>query len=213
MHGLPMVRSRGPGPARHCARVRDRRPGAGSPAFTAAYQRGEQAWPLRPVMPALGLGRWPPDRGRNGLVRTAGRPCGTADQPVVAGGAGFSGGNPPRRCRAVTLAGWACQHAQSVLRPARDDRASPIVGLPERGRIRESGLASRHGAPGCGNPDLVTNDTVRGDRNRMDQRIEPHRKLPGFTITGSQGADGCRHSSPASPAGHARPPGVPGKTS
>jgi hypothetical protein len=33
----------------------------------------------------------------------------------------------------------------------------------------------------------------------MNQRIEPHRRLPGFTITVSQDADGCRLSYPATP--------------
>ena len=213
MHSSPMARSRGPGPARHCARVRDPRPRAGSPAVTAAYQRGKQARPLRPVIPALDRGGWPPNRGPYGLDRTAGRPCGTVVRPAATGGTGFSSGNPPRRYRALTLAGWAHQPAHSVLRPARSDRPGPVVRLPERGWVRESGLAPRHGAPGGRNPDLVTNDTVPGDRHRINQRIESHRRLPGVTITVSQDADGRRLSSAASPPGHARPPGVPGETS
>jgi len=212
MHSLPVAGSRGPGPARHCARVRGPRP-RGSPAVTATCQRGKQAWPRRPVMPALGRGGRPPNRGPYGLVRTAGRPCGTPGWPAVTGGTGFSRKNPPRRRRVVTPAGWAHQPAQSVRRPARGDRPGPIVRLPERGRVRESGLAPRHGAPGGRNPDLVTDDTVPGDRNRMNQRIEPHRGLRGLTITVGQDADGRRLSSPASPPGHARPPGVPGETS
>jgi hypothetical protein len=198
MRSVPMAGSRGPGPARHRARVRGPRP-RGSPAVTATYQRGKQAWPRRPVMPALGRGGWPPNRRPYGLVRTPGRPYGTAGWPVDTDGTGFSRGNPPRRRRVVTPAGWAHQPAQSVLRPARSDRPSPIVRLPERGRVRESGPAPRHGAPGGRNPDLVTNDTVPGDRNRMNQRIEPHRRLRGFTITVSQDAGGRRLSHPASP--------------
>jgi hypothetical protein len=206
MHGSPMARSRGPGPARPCARVRDPRLSAGSQAITAAYQREKQARPLRPARPALGHGRWPPNRGPYGLDRTAGRPAAT-------GGTGFSSGNPPRRHRALMLAGRAHQPAQSVLRPARGDRPGPVVRLPERGRVREDGLAPRQGAPGGRNPDLVTKDTVPGDRNRINQRIEPHRRLPGVPITVSKDADGRRLSSAASPPGHARPPGVPGETS
>jgi hypothetical protein len=213
MHTLPMAGSRGPDPAWHRARARDPRPRAGSPAVSATYQCGKQAWPLRPVRPALGRGRRPPDRGPDGLARPAGQPCGTAARPVVTGGPGFSRGNPPRRRRVLPLAGWARQPAQSVRRPARGDRPGPVVRLPERGRIRESGLAPRHGAPGRGNPDLVTNDTVPGDRNRVNQRIEPHRRLRGFAITVSRDADGRRLRSAASPPGHARPPGVPGETS
>jgi hypothetical protein len=134
----------------------------------------QQAWPWRPVRPAVGRGGWPPDRGRYRLVRTARRPCGTARWPVVTGTRGFSRGNPPRRwLRVVTLAGRAHQPTESVLRPASGDRPSPIVGLPERGRIREGGPAPRHSAPGRRNPDLVANNTLPGDRDRMNQRIEP----------------------------------------
>jgi hypothetical protein len=192
--------------------------GIGDPARAVRPSRlltgaGRQAWPLRPVRPALGRGRWHPNRGPYGLVRPAGRPCGTAGRPVVTGGTGFSSRNPPRRCRMVTLAGWARQPAQSVRRPARGNRPGPVVRLPERGRIRESGLAPRHGAPGRRNQDLVTNDTTPGDRNLVNQRIERHRRLRGFAITVSRDAEGRRLSSAASPPGHARPPGVPGKTS
>ena len=208
-----MAGSRGPGLARHGARVRDPRPRAGSPAVTAACQRGEQAWPRPAVRPALGRGRRPPDRGRYGLVRAAGRPCGAAGWPVLTEGTGFPGGNPPRRYRVVTPAGRAHQPAQSVRRPARGGRPSPVVRLPERGRIHESGPAPGHGAAGGGNPDLVADDTVPGDRHRVNQRIEPHPRLRGVMITVSQDPDGRRLSYPASLPGHARPPGVPGETS
>jgi hypothetical protein len=213
MPSLPMAGSRGPGLARHRARVGDPRSRAGSPAVTATYQRGQQAWPLHPVRPALGRRRWPPNRRPYGLVRPAGRPCGTAGWPAVTGGTGFSGGNPPRRYRMVTLAGRARQPAQRVLRPARGDRPGPVVRLPERGRIGESGLAPRHGAAGRGNPDLVTDDTAPGDRHRVNQRIEPHPRLPGLMITVSQDADGRWLSCPAGPPGRARPPAVPGERS
>jgi hypothetical protein len=214
MYSLPRVGSSGPGLARHCARGRDPRPRPGSPAVTATYQRGKQAWPLRPVMPALGRRGGPPGRRRPyGLVRAARRPRGTAGWSEVTDGTGFWTENPPHRYRVGTLAGRAHQPAQSVPRPARSDRPGPVVRLPERGRIRESGLAPRHGAPGGRNPDPVTNDTVPGDRNRMKQRIESHRRLQGFTITVSPDADARRLSYPASPAGHARPPGVPRETS
>jgi hypothetical protein len=186
---------------------------AGSLAAAAVYQRGEQAWPLRPVVPALGRGGWRPDGGPYGLVRAAARPCGTAAWPVVTGGTGFSTRHPPRRCGVITLAGWAHQPVQGVFCPACSDCPSPVVCLPERGRSRESGPASRHGAPGGRYPDLVTNDTVSGDRDRMSQRVEPHRSMRGITITVSRDADGRRLSSVASPPGHAQPPGVSGETS
>ena len=213
MPSLPMARSRGPGLARHCGRVRDPRPRAGSPVVSAAYQHGKQAWPQRPVMPAPVRGGWPPHRGPSGSAGTARRRCGTAGGPVVADGTRFWTGNPPRRDRVVALAGWAHQPAQGVLHPTRGDRPSPIVRLPERGRIRERGLAPRHGAPGARNPDLVTDDTVPGDRNRMTQRIEARRTLRAVTITVREDADRRRLRYPASPPGHARSPGVPGGTS
>jgi len=182
MHSSPMARSRGPGPAGHCARIGDPRP-PGSPAVTATYQRGKHAWPRRPVRPALARDGWPANRRPYGSVRTPGQLCGTRGWPAVTGGTGFSSENPPRRYRMVTLAGWARQPAQSVLRPARGDCPGPVVRLPERRWIRERGLAARHGAPGRRNPDLVTDDTAPGDRNRMNQRIEPHRGPRGLTIT------------------------------
>jgi hypothetical protein len=81
------------------------------------------------------------------------------------------------------LAGWAHQPAQSVLHPARNNRPGPVVGLPGRDRIRESRPAPGHVAPGSREADLITNDTVPGDRNRMSQRIEPHGRLRGSTVT------------------------------
>ena len=82
-----------------------------------------------------------------------------------------------------------------------------------RGRIHESGPAPGHGTAGGENPDLVADDTVPGDRHRVNQRIEPHLRLPGVMITVSQDPDGRRLSCPASLPGRARPPGVPGETS
>ena len=63
------------------------------------------------------------------------------------------------------------------------------------------------------NPDLVADDTVPCDRHRVNQRIEPHLRLPGVIITVSQDPDGRRLGYPASLPDRARPPGVPGETS
>jgi hypothetical protein len=63
------------------------------------------------------------------------------------------------------------------------------------------------------NPDLVADDTLPGDRNRMSQRIDARRALPGVAVTVSRGADGRRLSHPASPVGIARPTDVPGEIS
>jgi hypothetical protein len=74
----------------------------------------------------------------------------------------------------VTLAGWAYQPAQRVLRPARGDRASTVVRLSKRVRFRESRLAFRYGAPLGSDTDLVAYDALPGDGNRVGQRIEEH---------------------------------------
>jgi hypothetical protein len=228
MHGLLVVGSRGPRLVPHRALVRDPRPRAGTRAVTAAHQRGQQAWPLRPVMPGLARGGWPPGhRWTDRLAGTARRPGGIDGWPAVTDGAallidrtgfltdgtGIVRVNPPRRYRAVTLARCAHESAQIVLRPASGDRPGSVVRLPERGRVRESGLAPCHGTPGGRNPDLVADDTVPGNHNRMNQRIEARRIPRGFAVTVSQGADGPSLSHPASPAGLARLHGVPGETS
>jgi hypothetical protein len=110
------------------------------------------------------------------------------------------------------LASWAYQPAQGVLRPARSDGPGPVVGLAERGRIRESGLAPRHGAPGGRNADLITYDTVRGNRDWMNQRIKARGKLRGLTVTVSQRVDSRKLRHLAGLSGHARPPAVPGES-
>jgi hypothetical protein len=69
------------------------------------------------------------------------------------------------------LAGWAHQPANTVLTPARDQRSGPVVGLPERGQVGEPCEAACHVTPGSGDADLITNDTVLGDRDRVNQRI------------------------------------------
>lgn len=131
---------------------------------------------------------------------------------MVAGyGSEFSRGNPPHRYRAVTLTGWAHQSAQGILRPARGDSPGTVVRLAESGRIPEGGLAPCHGAQGVRNPDLVANGTLRGNRDRMSQRIVARRKPGRFTMTVGQG--GRRISYPASPAVCARSQSVLGETS
>jgi hypothetical protein len=93
---------------------------------------------------------------------------------VATGGAGTWLGGQPYRCRMVTLASRAHHPAEGVLRPARDERAGPVVGLSEGGRIREDRLAPRHVAPGSREADLVTDDAVLGDRDRLCERVGAH---------------------------------------
>lgn len=152
-------------------------------------------------MPALTRDGWRPGRGRCWrLPQAVGRPWRAGGWPAItdgtavlgkgaallacaaaflagcpgllSDGTGSLGVNPPRRYRAVMLARWAHQPAQVISRPARGDRPGPVVRLPERGRVRESHLAPRHGAPGGRNPDLVTDHRLPGYRNRMSERIK-----------------------------------------
>jgi hypothetical protein len=212
---VPDVQSEGLGLAWPCARVRDPPPGARGPAITVTCQCAEQAWPRwLLVMPAQARRGWPPERRRRyGLARPACRPCGIAGCLVITGGVRFARECPSRRCRAgALLAGRAHQPGQSVLSPARSDRSRPVVRLPERGRIGEPRPAPGHVAPGGRDPDLVTNDAVLSDRNRMNQRIEADNRLQVFTVTVRPEAQWPDLGYPPSPAGHARSPGVPGKT-
>jgi hypothetical protein len=119
------------------------------------------------------------------------------------------------------LAGRAHQPVQSVPRPPGDGCPGPVVSLPERGRIRECHPASWHIAPGGRDPDLITNDTALGDRNRVDQRVEAcrnqrveaRRRPCDFTVVVKPGADGTRLTHPGGPAGRAGSPRVPGNGS
>ena len=207
---IPLGRTTGPGSAL-CPRQGSAT--RGSPAIAAAYQRESRRGRGVPRGRSWSAAGGPQTAGgTDRLVLPADRAGPTAApwSPTVPG----SGeGTHHTGAGVVTLAAWAHQPAQSVLRPACGDRPSPIVRLPERRPIRERGLAPRHATPGSRNPDLVANNAEPGDRDRMNQRIEPRRRLRGVTITGSRDTDGRRLSHPAGPPGHTRPPGVPGKTS
>src|SRR5262245_4256822 len=158
----------------------------GGLAVTAACQRGKQARPLRPpLMPAMARDeRWQADGRQPRLVaRAAFRPCAAVGYSVISNGPGFSWKHPPWRRGGVALpAGWANQPAQSILTPARKDRSGPVVRLPECDRIGESRRTPRHVTPGDGGPDLVPDDAVPGNRNRMDQRIEAPRRPRGQAV-------------------------------
>ena len=153
-------------------------------------------------MPArVRRGRPPERRRRHGLVRPACRPYITAGCLVITGGVRFSREYPSRQCRAgALLAGRAHQPGQSVLSPASSDRSGPVVRLPERGRIREPRPAAGHVAPGGRDPDLVTNDAVLNDRNRMNQRIEADKRLQVFAVTVRPEAEWPEPGYPPSPA-------------
>ena len=182
-------------------------------AVTAARQRGEQAGPLHsPLMPALARGgrRQAGGRRRRRAAQAAARPCAAVGHSVIIDGAGARRQHPPRRRGVALSAGEANQPAQSVHAPARAHRPSPVVRLPERGRIRKGRTAPRHVTPDDGSPDLVPDDGVPGDRNRMDQRVKAHRRPRAQTVAARLLADGAELCSWAGPAGSARPSGVSG---
>jgi hypothetical protein len=147
------------------------------------------------------------------LVRPACWTFGTDGCLVITGGVRFSRECQSRRCRTgALLAGRAYQPGQSVLNPARSDRSRPVVRLPEGGPIRESRPAPSRVAPGDRDPDLVTDDAVLSDRDRMNQRIESYNRLQVFAVTVRPEPEWPEPGYPPSPARHAQSPGVPGKT-
>src|SRR6516225_5127080 len=106
------------------------------------------------------------------------------------------------------LAGGAHQPPISVLAPARGERPDPVVGLAERGGVREPRAAASHVAPGGRDADLITNDTVLGDRDRVNQRIATSRSPVCPRVSWRTGGPQLSH--PAGPAPGARPPCVLG---
>jgi hypothetical protein len=126
-------------------------------------------------------------------------------------------------CLVVTpLAGGANLPAEPVPRPACTCRPNPVVGLAERGRIGECCRAACHVAPGGREADLIADDTVFGDRDRIDQRLEapgpgsltvtPGPRPGSLTVRPGPGPGGPEPCHQASPACHARSPRVPGVT-
>jgi hypothetical protein len=180
-----------------------------------AGQGGEQTRPLRlTAMPPQARGAWLPARCRpRGSARSASWPGSTGGCMVATGGGGIRLGCQLCRWRMVRLlAGWAHQPAGDVLRPARGERAGLVVSLSEGGRIREGCLAPRHIAPGGRQADLVTDDAMPGDRDRVTERIDACGRLQGVRIRVRPGTGGRKPGHPGCPAGYARPPAVPGKT-
>ena len=202
----PIHASRGRGGARA---ILDRHTVRYGPAVAAGHQRKEHLQPSRPARPAAAHGVVPP--GQQGLHRSAQasrRAARATGWCASTGGPRFTGDRLPRRRAADTLlAGRAHQPPARVLAPARGKRPGPVVGFAERGGVRERRAAACHVAPGGRDADLVTNDTVFGDRDRVNQRVtarrQPERLPVGWRAGGSQ------LSHPASPALRGRPPCVP----
>jgi hypothetical protein len=163
-------------------------------------------------MPALARdGRWlAGGRRPRRAAGTAAWPCAAVGQSVIINGGGAPRQHPPRRRGVMLSAGQANQPAQSVHAPARAHRPSPVVRLPERGRVREGRTAPRHVTTDDRSPDLVPDDAVSGDRNRMGQRIKAHRRPRGQMVAARLLAGGAELCSRAGPAGSARPSGVSG---
>jgi len=66
------------------------------------------------------------------------------------------------------LAAWADKSAVSVRAPAHSERSRPVVRLAKRGRVRETSEAAGHVTAGGRQTDLITDDTVFGDRDRVN---------------------------------------------
>jgi hypothetical protein len=170
-----------------------------------AGQRGEQTRPLRlAAMPpqARRPGAWLPARCRpRGSARAASRPR-TGGHLVATGGAGIWLGSQPGRCHMVALLASRADHpADGALRPARDERAGPVIGLSKGSWIREDRLAPCHVAPGGRQADLVTDDAVLGDRDRVCERVGAPGRLWDVTVRVRPRTGEPSPGHPASPAG------------
>ena len=143
-------------------------------------------------MAAPGRGRWRGGRWRGVTV---------VIDPVAR--------HPPRPRHILTLlAGRAYQPADGVRAPARHQCPGTVVCLPERRRVREPHDAARHVAPGSRYPDLITDDTVFGDSNRMKQRVRAPGRPRRLSARSRAHQSQCHH--PACPASRARRQGMPG---
>jgi hypothetical protein len=160
------------------------------PAVVAVRQRGEHVQPRRPAVTAkvyraagaypaagayradgadravrsgdLGSGSWASAIARRGCDRGW---CG-----VTAGiwlGAGCLGPG-----RTVTLlAGRAHQPVESIHTPARSQCPCPVVRFAQRSQVGELRPAANDVTASSGQSELITDDTVFGNRQRIKQRV------------------------------------------
>jgi hypothetical protein len=146
-----------------------------APAVTVTCERGEQ---MRP--PCSAVTAWI-DRavhsGRDGPHRSGSWAGCHRGWHGATASAGLLAGHPPHHTVAL-LAGRAYQLAHGVCIPARSKRSHPVVCFPQRGRVGEPGTAARDVTPGAGHPYLVTDDTVLGNRYRINQRVAARRRWP-----------------------------------
>jgi len=180
------------------------------PATKVVRQRGKQVWPLRPAVTARAYCAAPPGYHQ---------PHGGATATAAPGrGGSWRGATvvihpmakyPSRPRHTITLpAGRAYQLADRVRAPARHQCPSTVVCLPQRRRVREPRGAASHVAPGSRYPDLITDDTVFGNSNRMNQRvIAPGRP---WRLSVRSRAHQSQFHHPACPAPHPLRHGMPG---
>jgi hypothetical protein len=179
------------------------------PAIEVVCQRGKQVQPLRPAVTALACRAAQPGHHQS---------HGFAPATAAGRGDGWRGARvlidpvaryPPWPCHIITLlAGRACQPADRVRTPARHQRPSPVVRFAQRRRVREPRGAARHVTPGSRYPDLVTDDAVFGNSNRMKQRIMAPWRPWRLSFRSRAHQSQCHH--PACPAPHSLRYGMPG---
>jgi hypothetical protein len=137
------------------------------PAVTAEAYRAAQSGDLGPRLGASSIarprwGRWAPTIGRAG--RDGGR-CGAA------GNVWLGTGYPWLGHTVTLLAGGAQQLVEGVHMPARSQCPCPVVRLAQGSQVGELRPAAWDVAAGGRQPDLIADDAVFGDRQRIKQRI------------------------------------------
>jgi len=180
------------------------------PATKVVRQRGKQVWPLRPAVTARAYCAAPPGyhQPHGGATATAApgrggswRGATVVIHPVAR--------YPSRPRHTITLlAGRAYQLADRVRAPARHQCPSTVVCLPQRRRVGEPRGAASHVAPGSRYPDLITDDTVFGNSNRMNQRVIASGRPWRLSVRSRAHQSQFHH--PACPAPHPLRHGMPG---
>ena len=210
------------------------------PAVVAGRQRGEHVQPRWPAVTAEAYRTAGTDRAagagraaRSGDLGSCSRAPAIArpgrDRGWCGGMAGiWLGAGHPRPRRIVTLlAGEAHQPVECVHTPARGQCPHPVVRLAQRSRVGELRPAASDVTASRRQPELITDDTASGNRQRINQRIMTGpgrigvcRRMPGRPAGVrrrarqsplSYSARPASYRQPARPAPRRQRPGVPGQ--